>query len=405
MPRVDILKGVRMIDLTQALAGASGSQLLADLGVEVIKIEQPGTGDITRASAPKLEGEGYFYLAVNRNKKGITLDLSTASGQEALRDLAGASDIVFDNFRPGTLNRLGADFETLRKVNPRVISCSISGYGSSGPYAEYPAFEDIAEGIGGAHSLCGEPDRRPLRAAVDAADQGAGLYAVTGIISALFERERTGEGCRIEVNMLDSIVHLIAVPFQCYFVGGQVPQPPGWTHPVAPMVGIFRTRDGFLTLGPSWPRIARVVGKEWMIEDPRFNTVEGRWENKRELEDLIEEGLSQADTADWLELMHVEDIAAGPVHTLDKTVSDPQIVHNRTIVNMHHPLCGNVKGIDCPIKFIHKTEHPHAPPPTLGQHTDEVLSDILGYSEAKIQRLKQEEETAGQSKPRVRRRL
>ncbi|MFC1925544.1 CaiB/BaiF CoA transferase family protein [Chloroflexota bacterium] len=405
MGRTGILKGVRIVDLSIAVAGSSGSQLLGDMGAEVIKIEPPGVGEIIRDSAPKLKGESYYFLANNRNKKGLTLDLSTEAGRETLHDLIKVSDVVYDNLRPGVVERLGAGFETARKINPKIISCSLSGYGSSGPYRDYPSFDDMAEGLSGVYSLNGEPGGRPMRVPVTIADLAGGFFAATGVIAALYEREHTGLGRKVEVNLLDAVMYYLSAHFQFYFITGEAPQPQGSRHPTTPMVGIFQTRNGYLALGPSWPRIARVVNKEWMIDDPRFNTVEGRFENKKDFEDLIEDGLRQADTEDWLELMHLEDIACAPVNTLDKVVKDPQIVHNKTITTMHHPLCGEIRGIDCPINMIDAMEEEHMPPPTLGQHTDEVLKGILGYSDEKIRRLKDEEGTAEEIRARTRRRI
>lgn len=405
MARTNILKGVRIVDLSIAVAGSSGSQLLGDLGAEIIKIEPPGVGEIIRDPAPKLNGESYYFLANNRNKKGITLDLYTETGQEALHDLVKVSDVVYDNLRPGVVERLGADFETVRKINPKIISCSLSGYGSSGPYRDFPSFDDMAEGLSGVYSLNGEPNGRPMRVPVTIADLAGGFFAATGVISALYEREHTGTGRKVEINMLDAVMYYLSAHFQFYFITGEVPLPQGSRHPTTPMVGIFQTRNGYLALGPSWPRICRVVNKEWMIDDPRFNTVEGRFQNKKDMEDLIEEGLLQADTEDWLELMRIEDIACAPVLTLDKVIHDPQIVHNRTITTMQHTTCGEIRGVECPIKMIGAAEEEHLAPPILGQHTNEVLQEILGYSEEKIRRLKEEEETAEEVRARTRRRM
>jgi CoA:oxalate CoA-transferase len=395
MGMIPILSGTRIVDLCHAVAGPSGSQLLGDLGAEVIKIEPPGTGDFSRGATPRLGSESFFHLAVNRNKKSVVLDLGTETGRVALHDLVRVSDVVFDNFRPGVLERLHADFETLTSINPRIISCSVTGFGPSGPYRDYPSFDDIAEGLSGVYSLCGEPGGRPMRVPVHVADLAAGFFAATGIIAALLRRERSGTGGKVAVNMLDAIMYYLSTDFQSYFVSGEVPTASGSRHSRAPMVGVFQTRNGYLALGPSWPRIAKVIGKEWMIEDPRFTTVEKRFQNKRELEDLIEEGLRQADTEDWLEVMREEDIAAGPVNTLDEALKDPQVVHNRTMVTMKHPVLGEIRGIECPIKVSGVDECDHLPPPMLGQHTEQVLKELLGYSDERLEALRQEAMAAG----------
>ncbi len=405
MGRMRALQGIRVIDLSSAVSGPAGSQLLGDLGAEIIKIEQPVIGDITRDASPKQAGQSFYQLALNRNKKSVALDLQTGTGREAFHRLAGLSDVVYDNFRPGVLERLGAGFGTLSALNPKIISCSITGYGPSGPYSEYPSFDDMAEGMSGVYSLCGEPGGMPIRVPVPIADLAGGYFAVTGVIAALFERVRTGVGQRLEINLLDAVMYMQSMNYQPYFITGKVPVPRGSRHPIAPMVGIFRTRNGYLVLGPSWPRIARVIGKEWMIDDPRFDIVDKRFQNKDAMEDLIEEGLMQADTEDWLEIMRLEDIPAGPVHTLDKVVQDPQVVHNRAVVKMAHPVYGEIRSIECPIKVTVSDASPHSPPPMLGENTEEVLRDLLGYSDSDIEELRTEDAARQESDPRLRRRL
>jgi crotonobetainyl-CoA:carnitine CoA-transferase CaiB-like acyl-CoA transferase len=261
----------------------------------------------------------------------------------------------------------------------------------------------MAEGLSGLYSMSGEPGGIPIRVPVPIADLAAGFFATSGILAALMERHRTGRGCKLGVSLLDAVMYLLQTNFQAYFITGKVPTPQGSRHPISPMVGIFQTRNGYIVLGPSWPRIARVIGKEWMIEDPRFDTVEKRFQNKRDLEDLIEDGLRQADTEDWLDLMHEEDIAVGPVYSLDKVPKDPQVVHNRTVITIGHPLCGEVGAIECPIRIEGAATVAHIPPPLLGEHTEEVLRDVLGYSVDKIERIKQQDLMNGQVTPRVRR--
>lgn len=391
MARQMLLSWARILDVSMAHSGPFGSQLLADLGAEVLKIESP-TGDHVRNLAPKLKGESYYYLALNRNKRDITLDLSTETGLEAFRDLVRVSHVVYDNYRPGVAKRLGIEYETLRKINPGIISVSISGFGDSGPYCNYPSYDDIAQGITGMYSLCGEPGGKPMRSPIAIADISGGIFAAMGTIAALCEWVRTGTGRKVEVNLLDGCLYLLASHLQYYFVTGEVPRAQGSRHATLPLLGIFKTRDSYIVLGPSWPRIARALGLEWMIDDPRFNSVEKRHENRKLLEDLVEEALSKADTAEWVDLMRTEDIAAAPVNNLEQALCDPQTIHNNRLICTNHLLCGEVKGIECPVRFKGDiSEEEHSSAPVLGQHTEEVLTSILAYSPEKIRKLKEEE--------------
>lgn len=383
------LTGVKILDLSQAHAGPYGSQMLGDMGAEVIKIESP-MGDMLRF--PGTPDGGYYIKALARNKKGIVLDLHTKTGKEAFYDLVKVADVVYDNFRVGAMKRLGADYETLKTLNPTIISVSITGYGASGPYSQYPSFDDIAQAMSGMSSLCGEPGGAPMRSGAAVADVCAGIFSSYGVVLAILQREKTGEGCRVEVNLLDTCMALLDNMFQFYFAYGNVPPAQGTKHPLTPLLGYFKCKDGYIALGPGWPRICRVINKEWMMEDPRFATQGDRMMNKKDLEQAIEEGLMEANVEDWLELMRVEDIPAGPVNTLDKVIEDPQVIHNKAVVEMEHPVYGKMRAVDCPIKMPGSISGEYTPPPILGEHTEEVLREILNYSDEKIEALKKEQE-------------
>lgn len=390
------LTGVRVLDLTVAHAGPFGAKLLGDLGAEVLKIEPPKYGELIRhlgpfAGDPEL-GIGTYIVALGRNRKSVALDLYTDSGKEAFHGLVKVSDVIYDNQRPDAMKRVGADYDTVRKINPRVISCSISGYGSSGPYVGRPSYDDIAEGISGMSSLCGEKGGRPIRSPVAIADISAGILSVVGIITALYEREHTEKGRRVEVNLLDVCMSLMDSHYATYYLTGKVPGPQGSKHPTTPMLGAFKTKDSYIMLGPSWPRICRVIGREDLIDDPKFNTPAKRYENKEELERLIEEGLMKEVTEAWQAIFEVEDIAGGPLNTMDKALADPQIIHNKAVITLEHPVYGKIQNIECPIKIRDAIEGEYTPPPLIGEHTEEVLKEILGYSEDKIRKLNAEAE-------------
>ena len=386
------LSGIRVLDLSQAHAGPFGAQMLGNMGAEVIKIESPGRGDLIRQVSPKLKGEGYYTLALNRNKKSITLDLGTKTGKKALFDLVHLSDVVLDNFKAGTIEKLGVDYENLKKINPKIISCSITGFGPSGPYKDRISMDDVAQGLAGAISLCGETDGPPMRPGMPVADISAGIFGATGIITALYDRERTGTGCKIEINLLDSTMFLMSNHYQNYFLSGKAPGPQGHRHPMAPLIGSFQTKNGYIILGAAWPHITKIIGMELLADDPRFNTSEKRLENKDEIEGIIEDALRREDTEHWLELMKDADLAVGPVNTLDKSVKNPQVIHNKTVINMDHPVCGPIRAIANPIHMGDRIQGEPEPPPTLGQHSQEILKEILAYSDAQIESLNREAE-------------
>ncbi len=386
------LAGIRVLALEQVLAGPYGSMVLGDLGAEVIKIEPP-TGELIRISnpPPSHKGESGYFLAFNRNKKSVVLDLMTETGREAFYGLVKESDVVWDNNRAGVMERLGVDYDTIKHINPKIVCCSITGYGQTGPYATWPSYDIIAQGMAGLLLQTGEPGGPPIKPAPALADISGALFGALGVMSALLERERTGQGQKVETNLVNGAMALLSMHYAVYFLNGIVPPPVGAGHLQAAPFGVYRTKDGWITIGASWPRIAQTLGIAWIIEDPRFATLDDRLKNRNELDAIITEALSQMDSAAWLELLHADDIAAGPVLNLDQAPEDPQIQHNKMILTLDHSLGGQVKLVGNPIKMpgIHTEEY--TPPPTLGQHTHQVLSELLGYSRDKIEKLEAEQ--------------
>jgi CoA:oxalate CoA-transferase len=372
------LSGVRVLAIENYLAGPVASMTMGDLGAEVIKIETE-QGDKSRLTiGPNHKGESNHYLSWNRNKKSIILDLKSDSGRKVLYELVKVSDIVVNNFRPDGMKNLGADHDTLSKINPGIISVNLSGMGPSGPERDTPVVDSVAAGISGLLSVTGEPGGRPVRPGPAVCDITCALYGVIGAISALYEREKTGKGQNIDVPLVAAGVALMGYHISYYTCSGEVPGPLGSGYPFTAPFGAYKTKDSYIVLGPCWPRIAYAIGAEWLVDDPRFVETESRLANRQELDKEIEKHFLNATTEEWLAVMKVEDIIAGPLNTVDRVVDDPQVNHMDMILNIEHPLGGSIKLAGNPIKMESVKGKPQAPP-TLGQHTEEVLKDVLGY--------------------------
>lgn len=386
------LSGIRVLDLSRAIAGPYAGMILGDLGAEVIKIESP-EGDLSRVSAgPNHQGENFYYLSFNRNKQDIVLDLLTNSGKEAFYGLMKISDIVLSNFRSGSMDRLGADYDTLRELNPGIIYCAITGYGPSGPSANRPAYDIAILAASGILSITGEPGGRPVRPGVPIADEAAGLFAVAGVLSALVERQRTGRGQQINISLMDACISLLGYSLSYYFTTGVVPRSlDNSGHPILVPYGIYKAKTGYLALGVCWPRITRAIGADWLADDPRFKDLPARQEHRTELNMIMEECLSKAEADDWMEILKIEDIPAAKIASLDEVVADPQVLHQKMILTMEHPLGGAIKLAGNPVKMEGISEAEFTPPPTLNQHQHEILSGLLGYSDEKIRELREEQ--------------
>jgi len=388
------LRGVRVLDLSIVLAGPYGSQVLGDLGADVIKIEAPGRGDNSRNMPPYfVKGFSAYFLGFNRNKRSITLNLKSAEGKQIFFELVKKADVVFDNLRHGVRERLGIDYEKCREVNPRISSCSISGFGQSGPYRDRPALDLIIQAMGGAMSYTGEEGGEPVRMGVPMGDLGGGLFAVHGVLAALYQREKTGVGQNIDISLLDAQVALHTYRAQYYFIGGEVPVPIGSGHTSGVPIRAFKAKDGKYIVVDAvidrlWLTLCDAIGYPELKEDPRYTTMAGRFEHRKVLYPFLENVFLTKTRDEWIDIFSEKGVAGGPIQTLDEVVVDPQVLHRRMIVEMDHPVCGKLKVTGNPIKLSESKEEAFEPHPALGQHTDEILRDMLEYSSEKIETLR-----------------
>lgn len=379
------LEGIRILDFSIMMQGPYGSQMLGDMGAEVIKVEPPGTGERGRASGVEFfKGEGAYFLAMNRNKKSITVNLKSEKGKEIVFKLAERCDVVLQNFRPGVMARLGLDYEAFARVNPRIIYCSASGYGQSGPYRTKPGQDLIIQGIGGMMSLTGAKDHPPMPAGTFIADVHAATLVAYGIMLALFHRERTGEGQHLEVCLLDALLDMHSQEATTYLNSGLYPHrgAPGIGHVYGtPPYGVYKTQDRYITLVGPLSKICKVLDVEDF--EAKYSTPRERYEHREEIHACLESVLIQRPSAEWLALFEAEDIWCGPVNTYDQVFTDPQVSHNEMVVEYEHPVAGKIKVTGIPVKLSKTPGQIRRPPPLLGEHTDEILAES-GYTQEEI---------------------
>jgi formyl-CoA transferase len=388
------LTGVRVLDLTRALAGPYCSMMLGDMGADVLKVEMPKTGDEARAWGPPfINGESGYFLSVNRNKKGMTLNLKDARGQEILAKLMARADVVLQNFSPGTLEKLGFPYERMKALNPRIVYCAISGFGQSGPSAGKVAYDQILQGVGGLMSITGPVGGPPIKVGVPIADIASGMFAAYAVMVALFHRERTGQGQMIDTSLLDGQVALLTFQAQRYFLTGKAPGWSGNCHPLIAPYELFKTRDSYINVAVGndslWARFCQSLGLEQYVNDLRFKTNSDRLANRDALIAIIEERFSRSTTAEIVALLGGVGVPSGAVHNLAEVFADPQVVHLGLEQVMQHPTVGELHQTGIPYRFSVSPGALRLPPPRLGQHTDEVLQD-LGYAKEEIGRLRQE---------------
>jgi glutaryl-CoA transferase len=389
------LADLKILDLSRVLAMPYCSMMLGDLGAEIIRVERPGIGDETRHWGPPWAGElSAYYLCTNRNKKCITVDLKKKEGQEIIRRLAQRSDILLENFLPGDLAKMNLGYEDIRAINPQIIYASVTGYGQTGPYRDLPGFDFILQAQGGLMSIIGEEDGPPMKVGVAIVDITAGLFACSAILAALHYREKTGEGQHIDMALLDAQVAWLANQASNYLVSGKVPRRMGNAHPNIVPYETFRAKDGiYLALGVGndnqWKKFCRIARIEPLMDDPQYATNPKRVENRKKLVPLLQEVFLQKDSGEWLKLLGEAEIPIGPINTIDRVFADPQVLSRQMLVEMEHPKVGKLKLVGSPMKLSKTPVQYRIPPPLLGEHTESVLHEVLGYDKEKIARLKE----------------
>jgi crotonobetainyl-CoA:carnitine CoA-transferase CaiB-like acyl-CoA transferase len=389
------LEGIKVIDLTHMLAGPHAGMVLADLGAEVIKIEPLHTGEMTRSLLSKdsnysFKGFGAYFLTLNRNKKSVAIDLKNKNGLKVFYDLVTKADVVINNFSAGVIKKLKIDYFHLSKINPSIITCSITGFGESGPNHQRPAYDNIIQGFSGGMSITGKDSSNTVRAGIPIADLGGGLYGVIGILSSLIAREKMGKGQHIDISLLDVQISLLSYMITMHTLSGLDPTPIGNAHFVHVPFNSFTTKDGYIVIAvitnEFWQSLREVVCIK-KFYNHEFDDPMGRLRKQKVIEDLLNEKLKTNTTDYWLEKLQKARVPCGPINSFSKAISDEQVLYRKMIVEVNHPDGGKVKMPGNPIKMSMTNENSFSPPPHLGQHTSETLRSWCNYNKTKIKDL------------------
>ncbi|MEX2163722.1 MAG: CoA transferase [Sulfuricaulis sp.] len=386
------LVGLKVVELAHIMAGPVCGLMLADMGADVIKVEKYPDGDDSRRMAPPMvKSESAAFMILNRNKRGTAINLKSEAGKAVLRKILRTADVVIENFRPGTMERLGLGFDSLRQDNPGLIYCDITGFGGTGPYADRAGFDLIAQGISGVMGLTGEgPGRPPIKAGVPLGDITAGILAAMGILAAYIHRLKTGEGQRVDTSLLEASMVHTAWPSAIYFATGVSPGPLGSAHPISAPYQAIQTADGWVNIGAAnqanWLRLTEVIGMPELASDSRFVDNATRMKNLPALIEILTKGFRERPTSEWLERLEKAGVPAGPVLSLGEALSNPQVQARRMVVEVNHSSVGRTRALGTPVKFSKTPTQIRLAAPVLGEHTREILGEF-GYGEAEINQL------------------
>lgn len=389
------LAGIRIIDLTHMLSGPFCTMTLADLGADMIKVE-PLAGEGTRkllSTDPNnsIDGMGAYFITLNRNKRAMSMDLKTERGLELFYELVAKSDVVINNFAAGVPGKLKIDYEHLAKINPKIITCSITGFGEQGPGAKRPAFDQVAQAFGGGMSITGSDSEHPMRAGIPIGDLGGGMFGIMGVLAALVERDRSGVGQHIDISMLDVQISLLNYMATMYYLSGQDPHPIGNSHFVHVPYNSYPTADGHLVIcvitDNFWQNLKQVVNCPG-FDKPEYDGQPGRLADKEYIDSTLAEIFKQDTTDNWLAKLNEKRIPAAPVNTFSRALADEQVQYRNMVVDLPHPSGKTTKGPGCPIKLSRTNEESFSPAPLLGENTDELMREILGYDESTTAELK-----------------
>ena len=386
------LDGIRVVDLSRVIAGPWCGALLSDLGADVIKVEDTGSGDESRTWPPHKDGEAAAYLLFNRNKRAMTLDLKAPEGVEVVKTLVKEADVVIENFRTGTMESFGLGYDVLSELNPKLIYCSVSAFGRTGPRKDAPGYEALMQAFSGIMSITGEPGGQPVRAGVSFLDLSTGILCALGVSAALLQRQRTGLGQRVDGSLLETAVSLLAFHAEGYLLTGAIPKALGSGHPSLSPYRNFKCRDGqwiFIAAANDrfWGKLARAIGLGEMAENPRFARNGERVKNRVELEDILEKAIAERDREPLLKILEEADVPATPVNTVDQVMNDPQTAERGIVQRVRHTKLGEIPVVGTPLRFSRMNPGVRRAAPQRGEHTDEILAEH-GYTPERIQALR-----------------